>query len=88
VKLNRGYYLWEEESIRRVAQDLMDTYYPYYKDAEPLIYFNDGSSLLMQQHYASGVDTEGNVVDDVYVVLKDKSNNFYAPMIFDVPNYF
>lgn len=88
VKLNRGYYLWEEESIRRVAQDLMDAYYPYYKDAEPLIYINDGSSLLMQQHYASGVDTEGNVVDDVYVVLKDKSNNFYAPMIFDVPNYF
>lgn len=88
VKLNRGYYLWNEDSIKRVAQDLLDAYSPLYENAEPLIYINDGSSLLMQQHYASGVDAEGNVVDDVYVVLKDKDNNYFAPMIYEVPNYF
>lgn len=88
VKTNRGYYLWEDESIRRVAQDLLDVYYPLYENAEPLVYFNDGSSLLMQQHYASGVDSDGNVVDDVYVVLKDKDNNYFAPIVFEVPNYF
>lgn len=88
VKRTRGNYLWEEESIKRVAQDLMDAYYPYYENAEPLLCINNGEALHMEQHYASGPNDEGVVLDDVYVVLKDKDNNFFAPFVFDVPNHF
>ena len=88
VKSQRGSACKTEAVINKCAQDLFEAYYPYYKDAKPLIYINDGSPLYMEQHYASGPDDSGVVVDDVYVVLKDKSGNYYEPMSFPVPNYF
>ena len=65
-----------------------DAYYPYYKDAKPLIYINEGSPLFVEQHYASGPNDKGQVIDDVYVVLRDSEGNYYEPMSFEVPNYF
>lgn len=41
----------------------------------------------MEQHYASGVNDEGKVVDDVYVVFKDAEGNYYEPMFFPVENH-
>lgn len=74
--------------IDKAAQDYFDAYYPYYKDAKPLIYENNGDALYMENHYASGPDDNGYVADDVYVVFKDKDGNYYEPMGFEVPNYF
>ena len=42
----------------------------------------------MENHYASGLNDEGKVVDDVYIVFKDAQGNYYEPMSFEVPNYF
>lgn len=88
VKNNRGAYCTKNDVIQKAAQDLLDTYYPYYENAKPLVYINDGSPLYMENHYASGIDDEGNVVDDVFVVFKDSEGNYYEPMSFEVPNYF
>ena len=87
VKNNRGSYCQKQEVIDKCAEDLFNAYYPYYKDAEPLIYVNDGTGLYMEQHYASGVDDEGKVIDDVYVVFKDAEGNYYEPMFFPVENH-
>ena len=88
VRRNRASFCKTEATINKVAQDLFDAYYPYYKDATPLIYINDGSYLHMENHYASGPNDEDEVIDDVFVVLKDAQGNYYHPMKFDVPNYF
>ena len=77
-----------EATINKVAQDLFEAYYPYYKDAQPLIYINNGDYLHMANHYAAGLDEDGNVVDDVFVVFKDAQGNYYEPMKFEVPNYY
>ena len=77
-----------QATIDAVAQALYEAYYPYYKDAQPLIYVNDGQSLKMENHYASGLDEDGVVLDDVFVVFKDAEGNYYEPMGFEVPNYF
>ena len=84
----RGSVLKVEANINKAAQDLFEAYYPYYKDAKPLIYINNGEPLYMENHYASGVNDDGKVMDDVYVVLKDAQGNYYEPMSFEVPNYF
>lgn len=70
------------------AEDLLEAYKPFYENAKPLIYFNDGTALRMAQPYANGVNDEGQVVDRVVVVLRDTQGNYYAPMTFEVPNYF
>ena len=88
VKRTRGNYCKTDATINKVAQDLYEAYYPYYKDAQPLIYINNGDYLHMENHYASGLDDEGNVIDDVYIVFKDAQGNYYEPMKFEVPNYF
>lgn len=88
VKDTRGNDCRTQATIDRVAQDLYEAYYPFYKDAQPLLYVNDGEYLKMAAPYASGLDEEGNVVDDVFVVLKDAQGNYYEPMKFEVPNYF
>ena len=75
-------------NINKVAQDLFEAYYPFYKDAQPLVYENNGDALYMENHYAIGTDDSGRVVDDVYVVFIDKDGNYYEPMSFEVPNYF
>ena len=77
-----------QATIDAVAQALYEAYYPYYKDAQPLIYINDGQSLKMENHYASGLDEDGFVLDDVFIVFKDAEGNYYEPMGFEVPNYF
>ena len=77
-----------ESVIEKAAQDYYEAYYPYYKDAKPLIYENNGEGLYMENHYAIGTDDSGKVVDDVYVVFIDKDGNYYEPMSFEVPNYF
>lgn len=88
IQNNRGSYCTKPEVIEKNAQDLFDAYYPYYKDAQPLIYINNGEPLYMENHYASGVGDEGKVLDDVFVVFKDAQGNYYEPMGFEVPNYF
>ncbi len=88
VKNTRGNYCKTEATVNKVANDLFEAYYPFYKDAQPLIYVNNGESLYMEQHYAIGTNDSGQVVDDVYVVFIDKSGNYYEPMSFEVPNYF
>ena len=88
VRSQRANYCKKEEVINKCATDLYNAYYPYYKDAKPLIYENNGSALYMEHHEASGPDDNGVVIDDVIVVLKDKAGNYYEPMIFEVPNYF
>jgi len=70
------------------AEALLEAYKPFYENAEPIIFVNDGASLRVTYPYASGLDDEGNVVDRVVVVLRDKQGNYYAPMTFEVPNYF
>ena len=70
------------------AEALLEAYKPFYENAEPIMFVNDGSSLRVTYPYASGLDDEGNVVDRVVVVLRDKQGNYYAPMTFEVPNYF
>lgn len=88
VKDTRGSYCRTQTTIDKVAQDLYEAYYPFYKDAEPLLYVNDGNYLKMAAPYASGLDEDGNVIDDVFVVLKDAQGNYYEPMKFEVPNHF
>ena len=88
VENTRGNYCKTQTTINKVAQDLFEAYYPYYKDAKPLIYENHGDALYMENHYAIGTDDSGRVVDDVYVVFVDKDGNYYEPMSFEVPNYF
>lgn len=88
VKDVRGNSCKTEATINKVAQDLFEAYYSYYKDAEPAIFINNGEYLEMSMPNASGLDEDGNVVDDVYVVLKDAQGNYYEPMSFEVPNYF
>ena len=70
------------------AEALLEAYKPFYENAEPIMFVNDGASLRVTYPYASGLDDEGNVVDRVVVVLRDKQGNYYAPMTFEVPNYF
>lgn len=70
------------------AEALLEAYKPFYENAEPIIYVNDGASVRVTYPYASGLDDEGNVVDRVVVVLRDKQGNYYAPMTFEVPNHF
>lgn len=88
VKDVRGGTCKSEATINKIAQDLMEAYLPYYENAEPAIFFNNGEYLDMCMPNASGVDEDGNVIDDVYVVLKDAQGNYYEPMSFEVPNYF
>ena len=77
-----------ESVIEKAAQDYFEAYYPYYKDAKPLIYENTGDALYMENHYASGPNDKDVVADDVFVVFKDADGNYYEPMSFEVPNYF
>ena len=76
------------ESIRKSGESYYNGYYPYYKDAEPILYINDGSSIELTNPYASGPNDEGVIKDAVIVVLKDLQGNYYEPMYFPVPNYF
>ena len=70
------------------ANALYNAYAPFYKDAKPIIYINDGAPLRITTHYATGVDDEGKIPDRVVVMLKDLQGNYYEPMFFEVPNYF
>lgn len=85
-----GYYIMKgaDEAIRKAAQELLDFYYPYYKDKTPILYENNGEALEFYQPYGIGPDDSGKVMDDVFVVLKDKQGNYYEPMKFEVPNEF
>lgn len=70
------------------AQALYEAYKPFYENAEPVIFFNDGEPLHMTYPYASGEDSEGIVHDRIIVVLRDTDGNYYSPMTIEVPNYF
>ena len=80
--------LTDEDNINKIAQEYTDLYTKYYKDAEPIFYVNTGDALRMLNRNATGLDSNGNVIDKVTVVLKDMNNNYYEPMFIDVPNYF
>lgn len=85
VTNTRGSYLTKEANRDKAAEDLYNAYLPYYQDAEPRIYVNNGAPLHMEQHNGAGPDDEGKVIDDVYVVLVDADGNYYEPMSFEVP---
>lgn len=85
VSNTRGSYLTQESKLNKVAEDLYNAYLPYYQDAEPKLYINNGEALHMEQHNGAGPDDNGNVMDDVYVVLIDADGNYYEPIKFDVP---
>lgn len=70
------------------AEDLLEAYRPFYENAEPIIYYNDGSQLRVNNPYAIGLNEDGKVSDRVIVVLRDLEGNYYEPMSFEVPNYF
>lgn len=70
------------------AQDLLEAYLPFYENAEPIMYVNNGQPLNMVAAYASGLDEDGYVIDRVLVVYRDKQGNYYEPMTIEVPNYF
>ena len=70
------------------AKALLEAYLPYYEDAEPIIYFNNGEPLYMMNPYAMGLDDKGVLHDRVVVMLKDREGNYFEPMYFEVPNYF
>lgn len=80
--------LQDPERIEAIAQQYLDTYYPYYKDAAPIVYVNDGSALRVTNREAMGPDENGVIVDAVTVVLKDGQGNYYQPIYIPVPNYF
>ena len=70
------------------AKDLLEAYSVYYKDAKPVVYVNDGSSLVVNSPYATGKNEDGIIPDRVVVMLKDLDGNYYEPMYFEVPDYF
>jgi hypothetical protein len=70
------------------AEDLLEAYRPFYENAEPIIYYNDGSQLKVNNPYAIGLNEDKEVADRVIVVLRDLEGNYYEPMSFEVPNYF
>jgi hypothetical protein len=76
------------EEAEKWAQDLMEAYSPFYKDAQPIVYYNDGTPLTISNPYGMGVNDEGKVMDRVVVVFRDLDGNYFAPMTFEVPNYF
>jgi hypothetical protein len=80
--------LQDPERIEAIAQQYLDIYYPYYKDAVPMVYVNDGSALHVSNREAMGPDENGVIVDAVTVVLKDGQGNYYQPIYIPVPNYF
>ena len=77
-----------EEYIKKNGQAYYDAYSQYYKDSEPRIFINDGSSVEITQPYAMGPDDKGHIADAVIVVLKDAEGNYFEPMYFPVPDYF
>lgn len=80
--------LTDPDKINEIAQQYCELYTEYYEGAEPVFYVNDGKALRMINRTATGLDSEGKVVDKITIVLKDLDNNYYAPMVIDVPNYF
>ena len=70
------------------AEDLLEAYKPYYENAKPIIYYNEGQPLVISYPYANGKDDEGKVVDRVVVVFRDLQGNYYAPMTIEVPDHF
>ena len=80
--------LQDPARIEAIAQQYLDIYYPYYKDAEPMVYVNDGSALRVTNREAMCPDENGVIMDMVTVVLKDGEGNYYQPIYIPVPNYF
>lgn len=70
------------------AQALLEAYTPYYENAKPIVYENDGKGVVVSTPYATGVNEDGIIPDRVIVMLKDLDGNYYEPMYFEVPNYF
>ena len=85
-RVHRG--VSNEEHLNYNAQAYLDAYKPYYQDAKPLIFENEGAPVKLIQREAIGPDDAGIVMDDVIVMLKDKDGNYFEPMYFPVPNYF
>ena len=73
----------------RMTQAQIERCLPFYKDATPVLYENDGTNkVTITNPYATGMNEEGVIPDRVFVVLRDKDGNYYEPMSFEVPNYF
>ena len=80
--------LTDPEKINQIAQQYYDLYYKYYKDAEPIVYVNEGRYIEVKNREAAGLDDQGNVIDKVVIILVDAEGNYYEPMYIQVPNYF
>ena len=71
------------------AQALLEAYLPFYKDAKPIVFENDGTNkVTLTNPYATGMNEDNVIPDRVFVMLRDKDGNYYEPMSFEVPNYF
>ena len=77
-----------EAAIEKAAQDLLDFYKPYYENKTPHIFENNGDPIEIKNPAAIGADDKGQILDDVFVVLKDNDGNYYEPMKYEVPAYF
>lgn len=81
--------LTDKAKINQLAQTWLEINTPYFKDKSPYIFVNDGSAVQVTNAYAAGTDsTTGEVLDKVFVILKDSTNSYYDPMIIEVPNYY
>ena len=80
--------LKDPEKIEAIASQYHQLYYKYYHGTEPIIFVNNGDALHVVDREATGLDTNGNVVEQVTVVLRDKDGNYYEPIYIPVPNYF
>lgn len=70
------------------AQALLEAYRPYYQDAKPFIFENDGNGVVVSNPYATGINENRIITDRVIVMFKDLQGNYYEPMYIEVPNYF
>lgn len=78
----------DQTAIEEFAKGAAEVFKKYYGDKEPIVFVNDGSAVTVINANAAGTDDSGNVMDKVFVILKDNSGNYYAPMVIDVPNYY
>lgn len=83
-----SYSLTDPAKIDALAQAYLDIYKPLYEGKKPYVYVNDGNALEIVNREAAGLDSNGNVVDKLIIVLKDDLGNYYEPMYINVPNYF
>ena len=81
--------LKDEAKINQLVQTWLEINTQFYEGMTPYVFVNDGSAVKVINANAAGTDsTTGEVLDKVFVVLKDNTGSYYDPMIIEVPNYY